>query len=152
MTVKEIFESMEYGEAPESAAEAFAWITDNGARFGHFIDGAFTEAGEGFLSRNPANGETLATLTQGSAADVDLAVQAARKAQPKWEKLGGHGRARVLYAIARLVQKHSRLFAVLETLDNGKPIRESRDIDHPPRAAAFLLSRGHGAADGKRAA
>ena len=142
MTVKEIFENMEYGEAPESAAEAFAWITDNGARFGHFIDGAFTEAGEGFLSRNPANGETLATLTQGSAADVDLAVQAARKAQPKWEKLGGHGRARVLYAIARLVQKHSRLFAVLETLDNGKPIRESRDIDIPLVQRHFYYHAG----------
>uniref|UniRef100_UPI00260A5ABA aldehyde dehydrogenase family protein n=1 Tax=uncultured Lentibacter sp. TaxID=1659309 RepID=UPI00260A5ABA len=115
MTVKEIFDSMDYGEAPESAAEAFAWITDNGARFGHFIDGVFTEAGAGFLSRNPANGETLAELTQATADDVDKAVAAARKAQPKWEKLGGHGRARVLYAIARLVQKHSRLFAVLET-------------------------------------
>ncbi|MCV2894816.1 aldehyde dehydrogenase family protein [Lentibacter sp. XHP0401] len=142
MTVKEIFESMDYGEAPESAAEAFAWITDNGARFGHFIDGAFTEAGEGFLSRNPANGETLATLTQASVADVDMAVTAARKAQPKWEKLGGHGRARVLYAITRLLQKHSRLFAVLETLDNGKPIRESRDIDIPLVQRHFYYHAG----------
>ncbi|WP_372886663.1 aldehyde dehydrogenase family protein [Shimia sp.] len=131
MTVKEIFETMDYGPAPESAAEALAWIVDQGAKFGHFIDGGFTAPGDDFTSRNPANGETLATLSQATRADVDAAVAAARKAQPKWEKLAGPGRAKYLYAIARLVQKHARLFAVLETLDNGKPIRESRDIDIP---------------------
>lgn len=131
MTVKEIFETMDYGPAPESAAEALAWLVDQGDRFGHFIDGAFTTPGDGFDSKNPATGETLATLSQASQDDVDAAVAAARKAQPKWAKLGGHGRAKHLYAIARLLQKHSRLFAVLETLDNGKPIRESRDIDIP---------------------
>lgn len=142
MTVKEIFESMDYGPAPESAAEAFAWITDNGAAFGQFIGGAFTEAREDFLSRNPANGETLAELSQATQAEVDAAVSAARKAQPKWEKLGGHGRAKHLYAIARLLQKHSRLFAVLETLDNGKPIRESRDIDIPLAQRHFYYHAG----------
>ncbi|MCF3592603.1 aldehyde dehydrogenase family protein [Rhodobacteraceae bacterium LMO-12] len=131
MSVKEIFESMEYGPAPEGAAEAFAWLVDQGSRFGHFIDGGFSEPDEGFLSKNPANGETLATLTQATQADVDAAVAAARKAQGKWARLGGHGRAKHLYALARALQKHSRLFAVLETLDNGKPIRESRDIDVP---------------------
>jgi aldehyde dehydrogenase (NAD+) len=131
MTVKDIFDTMEYGPAPEDAAEAFAWLVDQGDRFGHFIDGAFTAPGNGFLSKNPATNETLATLTQATQADVDAAVAAARKAQGKWEKLGGHGRARHLYALARLIQKHARLFAVLETLDNGKPIRESRDIDIP---------------------
>ncbi len=131
MTVKEIFDTMAYGPAPESAAEAFAWLVDQGDRFGHFIDGSFTAPGDGFTSQNPANGETLATLSQASQADVDTAVAAARKAQVKWAKLPGHDRAKYLYAIARLVQKHSRLFAVLETLDNGKPIRESRDIDIP---------------------
>ncbi len=131
MTVKDIFDTMEYGPAPEDAAEAFAWLVDQGDRFGHFIDGAFTAPGNGFLSKNPATNETLATLTQATQADVDAAVAAARKAQAKWEKLGGHGRARHLYALARLIQKHARLFAVLETLDNGKPIRESRDIDIP---------------------
>ncbi|SDO08653.1 aldehyde dehydrogenase (NAD+) [Lutimaribacter pacificus] len=131
MTVKEIFDSMDYGPAPESAAEALAWLVDQGDRFGHFIDGAFTDPGDGFDSRNPATGEVLATLTQASAADVDAAVAAARKAQPKWVRLGGHGRARHLYALARMIQKHARLFAVLETMDNGKPIRESRDIDVP---------------------
>src|SRR6056297_3121912 len=131
MTVKDIFDTMEYGPAPEDAAEAFAWLVDQGDRFGHFIDGAYTAPGNGFLSKNPATNETLATLTQATQADVDAAVAAARKAQAKWEILGGHGRARHLYAIARMIQKHARLFAVLETLDNGKPIRESRDIDIP---------------------
>jgi len=110
---------MEYGPAPESAAEALAWLVDQGGRFGHFIDGAFTKPGDGFDSRNPANSEVLATLTQASQAEVDAAVGAARAAQGKWEKIGGPGRARYLYAIARLLQKHSRLFAVLETLDNA---------------------------------
>src|SRR6056297_64945 len=101
MSVKEIFDSMEYGPAPESAAEAYAWLVDQGDRFGHFIDGDFTAPGEGFEARNPANEEVLAILTQASAKDVDDAVAAARKSQPKWEGLGGPGRARYLYALAR---------------------------------------------------
>ncbi|MCA1285506.1 aldehyde dehydrogenase family protein [Salipiger bermudensis] len=143
MSVKEIFESMEYGPAPESAAEALTWLVDQGDRFGHFIDGAFTPPGETFESRNPATGEVLASLTQATQADVDAAVSAARAAQGKWERLGGPARARHLYAIARLVQKHARLFAVLETLDNGKPIRESRDIDVPLVARHFYHHAGH---------
>jgi len=131
MTIKEIFATMEYGPAPESAAEARAWLADRGTRFGHFLDGTFTEPGIGFLSKNPATDETLATLTQGTQEDVELAVAAAQKAQGKWERIGGAGRARYLYALARMIQKNARLFAVLETLDNGKPIRESRDIDIP---------------------
>ncbi|MHC0053492.1 aldehyde dehydrogenase family protein [Actibacterium sp. D379-3] len=131
MTVSEIFDSMDYGPAPESAAEALAWLVDGGDRFGHFIDGKFTAPGDGFESKNPATGEVLATLTQATRADIDAAVDAARRAQAKWGKLPGHARAKYLYALARLIQKHARLFAVLETLDNGKPIRESRDIDVP---------------------
>ncbi|AXT28002.1 aldehyde dehydrogenase family protein [Ruegeria sp. AD91A] len=142
MTVKEIFETMEYGPAPESAAEALAWLVDQGDKFGHYIDGIFTKPGKGFESRNPATGEVLAKLTQAKQADVDAAVTAARKAQTKWEKLGGAGRARYLYAIARLLQKHSRLFAVLESLDNGKPIRESRDIDIPLAQRHFYFHAG----------
>ncbi|MDD9719251.1 aldehyde dehydrogenase family protein [Sulfitobacter sp. PR48] len=142
MTIPEIFESMDYGPAPESAADALAWLVDQGSRFGHFIDGAFTDPGKGFDSTNPATGEVLATLTQGTQADVDAAVKAARRAQPKWEKLGGHGRARYLYALARLLQKHSRLFAVLEVLDNGKPIREARDIDLPLAQRHFYYHAG----------
>lgn len=142
MTIKELFDTMEYGPAPESAAEALAWLVDQGDRFGHFIDGAFTTPGDGFDSRNPATGEVLATLTHATQADVEAAVAAARKAQPKWAALGGAGRARYLYAIARLMQKHSRLFAVLETLDNGKPIRESRDIDIPLAQRHFYYHAG----------
>ena len=142
MTVKDIFETMEYGPAPEAAGDALAWIVDQGARFGHFINGSFTDPADGFDSTNPATGETLATLSQATQADVDAAVRAARAAQPKWAAAGGHARARVLYAIARLLQKHSRLFAVLETLDNGKPIRESRDIDVPLAQRHFYYHAG----------
>ncbi|MGD9862455.1 MAG: aldehyde dehydrogenase family protein [Pseudodonghicola sp.] len=142
MSVKEIFETMDYGPAPESAAEALSWLVDQGDRFGHFIDGSFTAPGDGFDSRNPATGEVLASLTQASAQEVDAAVAAARKAQGKWEALGGPGRARHLYAIARLLQKHARLLAVLETLDSGKPIRESRDIDVPLAQRHFYYHAG----------
>lgn len=142
MTVSDIFETMDYGAAPESAAEALAWIVDQGSRFGHFINGEMTPPGEVFESRNPANGEILAHITQGTQADVDAAVRAARSAQPKWEAAGGHARAKVLYALARLLQKHSRLFAVLETLDNGKPIREARDIDIPLAQRHFYYHAG----------
>ena len=142
MTVREIFESMDYGAAPESAADALAWLVDQGDRFGHFIDGHMTDPSDVFESRNPATGEVLAHISQATGAEVDAAVAAARKAQGKWEKLGGAGRARYLYALARLMQKHARLFAVLETLDNGKPIRESRDIDVPLAQRHFYYHAG----------
>mgnify|MGYP000371462816 FL=1 len=143
MTIKEIFDTMEYGPAPESAAEALAWLVDQGSQFGHFINGDFTAPGKLFESRNPANGEVLAELTQATQKDVDAAVKAARAAQAGWAAMGGSGRATYLYAIARLLQKHSRLFAVLETLDNGKPIRESRDIDIPLVQRHFYHHAGH---------
>ncbi|GLQ28682.1 aldehyde dehydrogenase family protein [Sulfitobacter pacificus] len=142
MSVSEIFETMEYGTAPESAAEALAWLVDQGSRFGHFIDGDFTTPADGFDSKNPATGEVLATLSQATQADVDAAVKAARKAQNGWANLGGHGRAKYLYALARLLQKHARLFAVLEVLDNGKPIREARDIDVPLAQRHFYFHAG----------
>ncbi|WP_132460504.1 aldehyde dehydrogenase family protein [Rhodovulum marinum] len=142
MTVSDLMDSMEYGPATESAAEALAWLVDRGDRFGHFIAGQFTEPGDGFEAKNPATGEVLATLTQATPAEVDAAVDAARKAQPKWTGLSGHARARALYALARLIQKHARLIAVLETLDNGKPIRESRDIDVPLAARHFYYHAG----------
>lgn len=142
MSVKEIFQTMDYGPAPEGSAEALAWIKGHGGRFGHWIDGGFTSVGEVFATRNPATGGVLAQVTQGTDADVAAAVAAARRAQPRWAALGGHGRARVLYALGRLVQKQSRLFAVLETLDNGKPIRESRDIDVPLVARHFGYHAG----------
>lgn len=142
MSVKDIFDTMDYGTAPESAAEAVNWLANQDNAFGHFIAGGFTKPGSGFDARNPATGEVLATLTQATEADVDAAVTAARRAQSKWEVLGGHSRARYLYALARLVQKNARLFAVLETLDNGKPIREARDIDIPLVHRHFYFHAG----------
>ncbi|MGB5865864.1 MAG: aldehyde dehydrogenase family protein [Sulfitobacter sp.] len=142
MTVSDIFETMDYGTAPENPSEALAWIVDQGGRFGHFIGGKMTDTGEVFESRNPATNEVLAHLSQATQADVDAAVKSARSAQPKWEAAGGPARARVLYALARLLQKHSRLFAVLESLDNGKPIREARDIDIPLAQRHFYYHAG----------
>ena len=142
MTVRDIFDSMTYGPAPESNAEALAWLARHDNRFGHWIDGAFTAPHDNFDTKNPATGQTLAQVTQGSTGDLDTAVAAARRAQPKWAKLSGHQRAKYLYALARLVQKHSRLLAVLETMDNGKPIRESRDIDVPLVARHFYYHAG----------
>ena len=142
MTVRDIFDSMAYGPAPESNAEALTWLAKHDNRFGHWIDGAFTVPGVTFEARNPATGKPLAAVTQGTTADLDIAVAAARRAQPKWARLSGHQRAKYLYALARLVQKHSRLFAVLETMDNGKPIRESRDIDVPLVARHFYYHAG----------
>jgi aldehyde dehydrogenase (NAD+) len=142
MTPREIFETMDYGPAPESATEALGWIAARGPAFGHFIDGRFTAPGETFATRNPATGKELAQITQGTAADVNTAVAAATKAFPKWAKLSCHARAKYLYALARLLQKHARLFAVLETLDNGKPIRESRDVDIPLAQRHFYHHAG----------
>jgi aldehyde dehydrogenase (NAD+) len=144
MSVAEYFSSMEYGPAPEDDQPARAWLAQHEASFGHFIDGAWREpaSGERFESREPATGQLLAQIAQGDAADIDAAVAAARAAQPAWLALGGTGRARHLYALARMVQRHSRLFAVLEALDNGKPIRETRDIDIPLVARHFLHHAG----------
>ncbi len=131
-TVRDYFETLDYGPAPEAADTAREWLVRHGGRFGHWIDGGFDAgARDTFETVDPATGATLATVAQGSDADVDRAVAAARHALPGWRALGGHGRARHLYALARQVQKHARLLAVLETLDNGKPIRETRDLDVP---------------------
>jgi aldehyde dehydrogenase (NAD+) len=133
MSIAEQFLTMDYGPAPEDAKEALSWLDRHGRRFGHFIGGAWKQPSEGtyFDSIDPATGDKIATAAQGSAADIASAVSAARDAFPKWQSLTGHERARFLYAMARAVQRHSRRLAVLETLDNGKPIRESRDIDIP---------------------
>src|SRR5471030_1566512 len=141
-TIKEILNTMDYGPAPESQKEAQAWLEQHARTFGLFIDNAWSAPGELFASTNPADASKLADLTQATGDDVDRAVEAARRAQPGWQALGGHGRARVLYALARLLQKHSRLFAVLETLDNGKTIRETRDIDMPLAARHFYYHAG----------
>ncbi|PUB14136.1 aldehyde dehydrogenase family protein [Yoonia sediminilitoris] len=141
MTIKEIFDTMDYGPAPESSAEALQWLADHGGIAGHYINGKWGTLRDDFPSNNPATGEKLAGVTKGTAEEVAEAVKAARKAQPAWAK-SGHKRARVLYAIARLMQKHARLLAVMETLDNGKPIRESRDIDVPLAIRHFYHHAG----------
>ena len=140
--IVEIFTSLDYGPAPEGADVANAWLAAHENTFGHFIDGKWTKPGKTFATENPATGKTLADITDGNAEDVDAAVKAARAAFPKWSALSGYERAKHLYAIARLIQKHSRLFAVLETMDNGKPIRESRDVDIPLVARHFYHHAG----------
>ena len=130
-SITDILHTMDYGPAPEDSAIVRDWLHRHEAGFGHFIDGAFTAPGESFAVTDPATGAVLAHVTQGSEADVDAAVTAARAAQPGWAALSGHDRARHLYALARHIQQHARFLAVLETLDSGKPIRESRDIDLP---------------------
>ncbi|KAA9133250.1 aldehyde dehydrogenase family protein [Marinihelvus fidelis] len=144
MSVKDIFETMDYGHAPESTAEAEAWLAARDSRLEHFINGEWRApaTGEYFKTRSPARAVDLADVADGDAADVDAAVAAARAAQPAWAALDGFERARYLYAIARKVQKHSRLLAVLEALDNGKPIRETRDIDIPLVARHFYHHAG----------
>ncbi len=133
MSIAEKFLTMEYGPAPEDPKDALLWLDGHHRRFGHFIDGAWRQPADGvfFDSTDPSTGEKIASVAQGSIADIDAAVQAARNALPKWQALTPHARARYLYALARAVQRHSRRLAVLETIDNGKPIRESRDIDIP---------------------
>ena len=142
-SIIEKFNTMDYGPAPEDATEVLKWLDAHKRTFGHYIDGAFTTPGAStFDTKNPATGELLATIATATPADVDAAVAAATKALPAWQALSGHQRARYLYALARQVQKHSRRLAVLETLDNGKSIRESRDIDIPLVARHFYHHAG----------
>lgn len=133
MEIKEIFDTMVYGPAPESAAPAVDYLESHNRTFDLFINGEWTKPNskQYMESHNPANKELLAKFAEADEKDVDKAVKAAKEALPKWAALSGFERAKYLYAIARQIQKHSRLFAVLETLDNGKPIRETRDIDIP---------------------
>ncbi len=144
MSIAEKFVSMEYGPAPEDSKEANLWLERHGRRFELFIGGAWhaPASGEYFDTLDPSNGEKLAEVAQGGVVDIDAAVRAARAASTEWQALTPHSRARYLYALARLVQKHSRLLAVLETMDNGKPIRESRDIDIPLVARHFYHHAG----------
>jgi len=141
-SVAEIFNTMDYGPAPESDKEVLSWLGKHERVFGHYIGGAWTEPGQLFEVINPATSKTIARVTEGTKADVDAAVTAARAALPAWKALAPHARARFLYALARGVQKHSRLLAVLESMDNGKSIRETRDIDVPLVARHFYHHAG----------
>ena len=144
MTVKDILESLDWGPAPESDKFAREWLDQHGPSFGMYIDGKWVtpESGDNFESFNPATGELLGTISQAGEREVNSAVAAARAALPSWSASPGHVRARYLYAIARQVQKHHRLLAVIETLDNGKPVRETRDADVPLVARHFYHHAG----------
>jgi len=144
MSVIGKFETMEYGPAPEDPKESLRWLEGHKRRFAHFVGGGWKAPAEGryFETADPSTGEKIAEVAQGSAADVDAAVKAARAALKGWQELTAHARAKYLYALARQIQKHSRRLAVLETIDNGKPIRESRDIDIPLVARHFYYHAG----------
>lgn len=144
MKIKQLFENLDYGPAPESPQAAYAWLEAHQRRFGLFINNewVFPEKGEWYTSINPATLEPLAETTQAGQDEVNLAVAAARQAFASWSQTPGVVRARYLYAIARNIQKHHRLLAVLESMDNGKPIRESRDIDVPLLARHFYYHAG----------
>ena len=142
--VAEVFDSMEYGPAPEDDKPAKAWIKSRDGKFTSFINGKFVspEKATWFPAINPATGEKLGQVMQSTKKDVDAAVKAARAAQEDWAAMPAFERAKYLYALSRLVQKHARLFAVLESLDNGKTIRETRDIDIPLVARHFYHHAG----------
>ncbi|ASJ74409.1 aldehyde dehydrogenase family protein [Granulosicoccus antarcticus] len=143
MNVAHYFDTMSYGSAPESDSEARQWLAAHQDGFGHFINGRFTAPSEvSFTTLEPATGEVLATLSEARQDDVDAAVKAARAAQPAWAALPGHSRAKVLYALARIIQRHARLIAVVEALDSGKPVRETRDIDIPLAIRHFYHHAG----------
>src|SRR6266516_332318 len=135
---------MEYGPAPETDQPVLEWLARHGGAFGLYVGGRWVpgQDGRSFDVINPATRATLTRVVQAGAADVSAAVAAARAALPAWADLTGHARARHLYALARAVQKHSRLLAVLESLDNGKSIRETRDIDIPLVARHFYHHAG----------
>ncbi|MFI8350354.1 aldehyde dehydrogenase family protein [Streptomyces sp. NPDC085596] len=129
----------EYAPAPESRA-----VVDIAPSYGLFIDGEFTDSADGkvFKTVSPSTEEVLSEVAQAGEADVERAVKAARKAFEKWSALPGSERAKYLFRIARIIQERSRELAVLETLDNGKPIKETRDADLPLVAAHFFYYAG----------
>ena len=130
--------SFEYAPAPESRA-----LVTIKPKYGHFIGGKFVAGSKHFPTINPATEEVLSQISLAGKADVDAAVKAARKAYTTtWSKMSGKERGKYLFRIARIMQERSREFAVLETLDNGKPIRESRDVDVPLAAAHFFYHAG----------
>ena len=144
MNILERYQAMDYAPAPESRSEADAWLKDRDLTKALFIGGKWQAAAGGgtFDVTEPATGKLLAKVSDATAADVDEAVKAARRALPKWQAATGYERARVLYAIGRAMQRHARLFAVLESIDNGKPIRESRDVDVPLAVRHFIHHAG----------
>ena len=130
--------SFDYASAPESRA-----IVSIKPKYGHFIAGKFVAGSKHFPTINPATEEVLSHIALAGKAEVDAAVKAARKAYTTtWSKMSDKERGKYLFRIARIMQERAREFAVLETLDNGKPIRESRDVDIPLAAAHFFYHAG----------
>lgn len=142
--IAELFEKMGYGPAPESSASAQAWLDAHNGQFDLFINNQWVKpADESYLSvSNPATGQAIAKIADAKTSDIDKAVKAARKAFSSWSALSPHQRARHLYAVSRNIQKHQRLLSVVESIDNGKSIRESRDIDIPLVARHFYHHAG----------
>ncbi|MGH7500401.1 MAG: aldehyde dehydrogenase family protein [Longimicrobiales bacterium] len=142
--VADVFRTLEYGPAPESSTLVRKWLDARRDGTKLFIGGQWVEpeSGERFATHDPATGAVLLRLAAAGEADVNAAVAAAKAALPAWRDGPANDRARFLYAIARHLQKHARFFAVLESLDNGKPIRESRDIDIPLVARHFYHHAG----------
>jgi aldehyde dehydrogenase (NAD+) len=143
-TLLDVFKSMDYGPAPESSSAVNAWLVEHGRKFGLFINNEWLTPKDAkyYPSIDPSNGEQLAETAQAGQPEVDAAVAAARAAFESWSQTPGVTRARYMYAVARNIQKHQRLLAVLESMDNGKPIRESRDIDVPLLARHFYYYAG----------
>ncbi len=135
-------QNLPYGHAPEDAKTAFEWLDQHAPSFGNYINGEWVKSKETFASINPADATELAQISQATQDQVNQAVDSAERALKPWQALTPQRRAEFLYAIARQIQKHSRLFAVLETLDNGKPIRETRDIDIPLVSRHFYYHAG----------
>ena len=144
MNILERFNAMDYGPAPEARNEADAWLAARDFSKALYIGGEWKAAASGktFDVSEPSTTKLLAKVSDAGAADIDAAVSAAAKALPKWSGQSGYQRSKVLYAIGRAMQRHQRLFAVLESIDNGKPIRESRDIDVPLAIRHFIHHAG----------
>ena len=138
------FRNIKYGPAPEDAKEVNKWIANLDKPNHLYINGKWvkSKSTKTIQSINPANNSKLFTLAVANKTDVNAAVLAAKKAFPKWLSLSPIRRSKYMYALARLIQKHSRFLAVLETIDNGKPIRETRDIDIPLVARHFYYHAG----------
>src|SRR5574338_190663 len=143
-TFLDVFKNMQYGPAPESPEAVNAWLEEHGRKFGLFINNEWVtpKGAKYYPSYDPSNGTLLGETVQATDKEVDAAVAAARSAFESWSKTPGVVRARHMYALARNIQKHHRLLAVLESMDNGKPIRESRDIDVPLLARHFYYYGG----------
>ena len=138
------FKNIKYGPAPEDDTEVINWINKISSPNKNYINGKWNTSKRSKKIKviNPSTNKKLFNLTISTKKDVDLAVNSARKAQKKWSSISSFQRSKYLYALARLIQKHSRFLAVLESIDNGKPIRETRDIDIPLVARHFYYHAG----------